>query len=211
MLASLNYLGEMSAKPAFYVHDRSKDRLRLVSRTVPIADARQSWPAPALDVEGFCLVKSPPIATGWDPTAISTWDPASQASWADFRQAMQVYVPEIQRLILDVTGGSRAIVTPVGVIRIGERSARAVKSAAHRPARFVHADYSDESAVSWAESFLGRGHLRKPRYAIYNAWRVLTPPPQDAPLALCDARSVKPGNEVSADAIQDYPGMQSDS
>jgi hypothetical protein len=39
------------------------------------------------------------------------------------------------------------------------------------------------------------------RYALYNMWRATTPPPQDFPLAVCDARSVAPGDEVTVKAI----------
>jgi hypothetical protein len=44
------------------------------------------------------------------------------------------------------------------------------------------------------------------RYAHYNVWRVLTPPPQDIPLAVCDARSVSTSDLVDADLITDTPG-----
>jgi hypothetical protein len=45
------------------------------------------------------------------------------------------------------------------------------------------------------------------RYAHYNAWRVLTPPPQDIPLAVCDARGISTSDLVDADLITDTPGM----
>jgi hypothetical protein len=41
------------------------------------------------------------------------------------------------------------------------------------------------------------------RFAIYNVWRVLSDPPQDTPLALCDARSVHPSDCVHADQVID--------
>ena len=41
------------------------------------------------------------------------------------------------------------------------------------------------------------------RFAIYNLWRVLSDPPQDAPLALCDARSVEASDCVNSDCVVD--------
>jgi len=37
----------------------------------------------------------------------------------------------------------------------------------------------------------------------YNIWRVLSEPPQDVPLAVCDARSVAPQDLVPADGVYD--------
>ena len=36
---------------------------------------------------------------------------------------------------------------------------------------------------------------------MYNLWRAVTPPPQDFPLAVCDARSFAPADEVTVTAI----------
>ena len=44
------------------------------------------------------------------------------------------------------------------------------------------------------------------RFAHYNVWRVLSPPPQDVPLAVCDARSLSQADLMEADAIFDVPG-----
>src|SRR5262249_12389577 len=44
------------------------------------------------------------------------------------------------------------------------------------------------------------------RSAQYNVWRVLTPPPQDVPLAVCDARSLARGDFIAADAVFDRDG-----
>jgi hypothetical protein len=41
------------------------------------------------------------------------------------------------------------------------------------------------------------------RFAHYNVWRALSPPPQDIPLAVCDARSVALADLICADAVFD--------
>ena len=42
---------------------------------------------------------------------------------------------------------------------------------------------------------------RYSRHAMYNAWRAVSPPPQDIPLAVCDARTVQPEDEVTIRAV----------
>jgi hypothetical protein len=44
------------------------------------------------------------------------------------------------------------------------------------------------------------------RSAQYNAWRVLSDPPQDVPLALCAYPSIQQGDLVDCEAIFDPPG-----
>jgi hypothetical protein len=39
------------------------------------------------------------------------------------------------------------------------------------------------------------------RWAMYNVWRAITPPPQDFPLAVCDSRSMSATDEVTVTAI----------
>lgn len=44
------------------------------------------------------------------------------------------------------------------------------------------------------------------RFAIDNLWRAPSDPPQDAPLAVCDARSMSPDQVVWSDGVIDPPG-----
>ena len=43
------------------------------------------------------------------------------------------------------------------------------------------------------------------RFVAYNIWRVLTPPPQDVPLTVCDARTTSPDEVTIGDAVIDSP------
>ena len=57
-----------------------------------------------------------------------------------------------------------------------------------------------------AWKYLPDNGRRVSRSAQYNVWRVLTPAPQDVPLAVCDARSLSPGDLIAADAMFDRDG-----
>ena len=46
-----------------------------------------------------------------------------------------------------------------------------------------------------------------PRYACYNLWRCITPPPQDIPLAFCAANTIDAGDAVEALAVLDSPEL----
>jgi hypothetical protein len=94
------------------------------------------------------------------------------------------------------------------VLRFAESSEDAGKFNNSLPARFIHVDVSDVTARQFAvrsePKDVGRP-LR--RFAHYNVWRALSPPPQDIPLAVCDARSLAPGDLVEADAVFDVAGV----
>jgi hypothetical protein len=61
---------------------------------------------------------------------------------------------------------------------------------------FAHADFSATAAEAMLRRNLPPGEaearLRGPRFAVFNVWRAFSGPPQDVPLARCDARSVAP-------------------
>lgn len=73
-----------------------------------------------------------------------------------------------------------------------------------RPARYVHADYSD-AAVKMSLEHLPSELSRYSRHAIYNIWRVVTPPPQSMPLAVLDVRTVRPEDEIESEVILKAP------
>jgi len=190
VVGTLGFSEPMGSRPKFHANDTSRDVLNVVPRAVRIEDARQRAQAPALDVEGFCL-----------RTHVS--------GVRDFRNPVEierVYVEEIRRLLLEVSGAGHVDVNPRGVLRFGERSPQSGAHDNSRPARFVHVDVSDTTALQFYERSRPHNGRRVRRSAQYNVWRVLTPPPQDVPLAVCDARSVTPGQLIAADAVFDQDG-----
>ena len=75
----------------------------------------------------------------------------------------------------------------------------------HKPAAFPHADFTDEAAN--AMKALGGPDVGDySRCAIYNLWRVFSDPPQDLPLAVCDARTVSAEDENTVQIMLDVPG-----
>ena len=187
--ASLNYLGEMNGRPFFHVHHRANDNLNLVSHTVTMTDARGRHTS--LDVEGFCL-----------------FEHHAAVNLESKRAVLCAYGAEMEGLVRALTGAAKVSAAPMGVLRVVEGSSPG--TTVHRPVRFVHADCTDDSATrSLRRRFAGEDEPPPGRRcAIYHIWRSLTPAPQDAPLALCDGRTVKAQDCVAADTILDFPGSR---
>lgn len=185
--AEINYSAPMATRPRFHANDQSGDILNLNPRTVGIFDGRQS--PPSLDREGFELI-------------------SHRSKVSDFRaaEAQDLHKKEIEDLIVSLTGADMAIVNSPGVLRFGEKSPESGKLNNSRPARFIHIDVNDETAAQLSIRSAPKD-VRMKRVAQYNVWRVLTPPPQDVPLTLCDARTLAPEDLIEADAIFDQEGQ----
>ncbi|MEJ2087376.1 MAG: CmcJ/NvfI family oxidoreductase, partial [Gammaproteobacteria bacterium] len=119
------------------------------------------------------------------------------------RQVAGRYAKEMRTLLQAVTHADAVVITSPGLIRFGERSQLFDSRDNSRPARFVHIDVSDRTAADFAEGTAPVPMERVGRWAHYNLWRVITQPPQDVPLTVCDARTVGPSDLVPADAVFD--------
>ena len=188
---TISYLSVCLGKPVFYGRQRALDNLPLESQEVTIEDLRGRVAEPTLDREGFTLVPH--------RTAIRDFfDPGQRAA----------YRRELEALLKTLTGASRVVAFTNGVIRRSERSPGFRKDGTTVLGRFAHCDFSPNPAGShvWAEAMLSPEEavtLPSRRFAIYNVWRVLSDPPQDTPLALCDARTVGRDDEVWSDCVLD--------
>ena len=187
----VNYTSQMAVRPRYYANDHSRDVLTLDERTIRVEDARGRATPPCLESEGFALVKH--------HTAVS--------DFRDPQAIMRIHAPEIESLVKRLSGADRVIVNSPGVLRFSESSPDSGRLNNSRPARFIHIDVSDATAKAFAERARPQ-EVATPvrRFAHYNVWRALSPPPQDVPLAMCDARSLSQHDLMEADAVFDVPG-----
>ena len=168
------------------------------TRLMSIADARKLESVPTLSREGFCLCNA--------PTAVT--------DFLDEAAVQGVYYREAAELARAATGARAAYVfdhlvrrreKKVSALTFGRRVAGDRPSANGR----VHNDYTEASGPRRRALVLadiqGEGSPVRDasstvgRYAIVNIWRPLKGPVLDAPLALCDARSVAPAELVASD------------
>jgi hypothetical protein len=185
----------MDVRPVFYSEQHERNNLELEPHTIEIRDARRLQEQPSLEVNGFALVKH--------ATKIR--------DFRDRHEVEHVYRQEIEELMLQLTGADKVIVTNA-VLRWSEGAGDTSSFVNSRPARFVHVDYSRKSFEDFARVHLADAadtdaRLRR-RFAAYNIWRVLTPPPQDVPLTVCDARTTRPEDVTVGEAVIDAPNVE---
>lgn len=181
--ASLHYLVDTGNAPVNYPSRGGGDLSRFdgsfEDRAVRIHDAR-GLPF-SLDREGFQLVRHASAVT-------DLYDDA---------QIEGVYNAEAERLVMEATGATRALVFD-HTRRAESKQTREEKSI-REPAQNVHNDHTDRSAAQRLRDELPADEaeaLLERRFAIVNVWRPIQEPVQSAPLALCDTGSVTPNDLI---------------
>ncbi len=150
-------------------------------REVWISDMRGQ--ETSLDREGFQLVRH--VSTVPDLNLIE-----------EDAEVDQRYIEEMTALLMEVTGAAHVFMQGAGKKRYGPSATDRLTGLTNAlPALYPHGDTTDASAVRLAEmimQFVPDLQLTDfSRWAHINMWRPITPPPQDYPLALCDARTVR--------------------
>lgn len=185
--ASIAYAARSVARPRYYANDHSRDVLEIAPVEMEIADARGR--EVTLDGAGFTLV--PHCSAVADFTDRAASEPSYRA--------------EIVALVQGLSGADLVLVNSPGILRFSERSDLSGVLDNSRPARFAHVDVSDSTAAEFARRAAPEGR-KLSRAVHYNIWRVVSAPPQDVPLAVCDARTVSAADLIAADAVFDAPG-----
>lgn len=186
MDALIAYSGRHFARPRYYANAHERDEVDIVPAPMAMHDARAA--GTTIDREGFQLVGHRSAVT----------------DFADREQVGTLHMREIEELVRAVCGADFVHVGSPGLLRFSEKSGKAGTLNNSMPARFAHIDISDATATQFGER--GAGGRPFVRCAHYNVWRAISPPPQDVPLALCDARSLAAPDLIFADAVFDEAG-----
>jgi hypothetical protein len=189
--AQINYIAAMTERAKFHAQDHGRDNLRFNPQRVTIENARSLEDPPTLEREGIMLARH-----------------ASEIR--DFRDTAEVrrlYPRELEALIVELTGADRAVMLGGGgLVRFTERSPHYKTGVNTQPARFPHVDFTPRTAPGLVDDVFGSKALKlEPgqRLVGYNVWRAFSPPPQDVPLAVCDARTVARADLLPADGVYD--------
>jgi hypothetical protein len=170
--------------PEFVV--KGYDHVPMVKYDVPIHDARPVVSGFTLDREGFNLVKHKiSFADEPDPTVMADKYLAEMVPFIkDYFKAAQV-VPRRDGVIVRSVSGSadptkeQYASKPVSQTRV---------------AGFAHIDYSSVAGpmlAAYENQNQGLPIQAYSRLMVIQAWRAVSPPPQDFPLAFCDGTSIK--------------------
>jgi hypothetical protein len=185
--ALIAYAGRSLPRPRYYANDHGRDVLDITPIEMEVTDARAC--APTLDGAGFML----------------TEHLSAIADFGDRAAVEAIHRAEIVALVQQLSGADLVLVGSPGILRFSERAPQSGALDNSRPARFAHVDVSDATAAAFAQRGAPPGRPLA-RFVHYNVWRAISPPPQDVPLAVCDARTVSAADLIAADAVFDSPG-----
>jgi hypothetical protein len=190
--STLNYLGEMAERPFFYVKDPPpgipRRNTRADRRRVAIHDARDLARDPSLDEEGFLLAHhETAVANLWDPDAVRS-----------------VYYREVEALVRSVTGAVRVVAFDHNLrsAPLAERR----EQGAQPPVRFAHNDYTERSGPQRVRDLFPAeeaDRLLQSRFAVVNVWKPIGGRVEESPLAVCDARTIRPADLIATDLRYD--------
>jgi hypothetical protein len=190
--AELNYLGPTAERPRYYAYDRDDSDpppvMPLEPHKMQIRDLRPIGHELSLDVQGFALAEHrSAVRDFWDDDEVR-----------------RVYYPEAERFIKEVTGASRVFIFDhLQRRRIPEVADRR-RGMPRQPATRVHVDHTARSGPQRVRDLLPdeAEELLRGRVQVINLWRpILDEPLRDAPLAVCDSRTVEAQDLVPSDLV----------
>jgi len=191
---TLNYLAgwaEGDPRPYYSTFQRSDQQpwrnTHGDRKNLPVHNARHLDPAPHLDREGF---------------ALATWE-GSSIDFAARRTIEETYYGEIEKLVAQVTGCDRVVAFDHNLRSNAEQDP--VLGDVSKPVRFVHNDYTLESAPQRVRDIMGAEAqtLIEGRFAIVNAWKPISGPVEESPLAVLNAEGLHQDDMVETDLL--YP------
>lgn len=190
--ATLQFLGHYTRPPKLHGVTREQDHCPVKEQQVIIADARSLPRPPQLDTAGYTLVSAEQIEVS-----------------SNLQRITEQHQAQSLQLLADLTGASDIFLIN-SAIRRSEQSVGYLKDGTTLPARFVHNDFGagEPEIERWVNRFAGATNyqqVKHRRIAVYNIWRMLTAPPVDVPLALCDVSSLGKTDRVGVAFHEQMP------
>jgi hypothetical protein len=191
--ATLNYLAPTAERPRSYAYEPPSGEpwTTIVNseHQVPIHDARVNAAEFSLDRHGFGLVEHR----------------SAVHDFHDNEEVKRVYYPEAEALLKAVTGASRVFIFDHTTRRrVPGTDGR--RNIIRQPVNRVHVDHTAKSGPQRVRDLLAEEaqELLRGRVQIINLWRPIRGPLIDAPLAVCDARTVAFDELVPTDLIYQH-------
>jgi hypothetical protein len=187
----LNYTVKTGIRPVAYAFDPPPGVPRysgdVDARSVAVQNARL-YDGLGLDSSGFEQIAHRSAFVEW-------------SEYQDPRLVEAVYYPEVVEAVRAHTGARKVVVFDH---TLRDSGARPGAAALREPVRRVHDDQTFASAPRRLAKHLppdeAASQLHR-RFAIVNFWRPIGGPVQQAPLAMCDARSIEIGDLIPSDLV----------
>jgi hypothetical protein len=190
--AELNYLAPMTERPRYYAYEpepgEPHSNLTPEPHLMQIHDLRPIAAELDLDIQGFALLEQrSAVRDFWDDDEVR-----------------RVYYPEAERFLKEATGASRIFIFDhLQRRRVAGQQDRS-RSGPRQPATRVHVDHTARSGPQRVRDLMGdeAEELLKGRVQVINMWRPIRREPlRDAPLAVCDSRTVAADDLVPSDLV----------
>jgi hypothetical protein len=187
--AEISYVKGDLERVVFSSATRALDNQTTELRRVQVRNGRAVQEPVSLHREGFEIADAPShvVRERRDELIAANLTPNESRP-----QVNQDYWDELVPLLTRVSGAREVFPQHGTTVRF---SARSPQRNWTTPAKYAHIDYeADEVARLMQETLDVTGRQVRPhrRHMLLQAWRVLTDPPQDVPLAVCDGRTVAP-------------------
>ena len=146
---------------------------------VTIRNARNAGRPFTLDEHGFAIASY--------PTKLDDFEDKAKIS--------SIYDDEVKHIAMDMTGADH-----VAVMGGQLRTSGATSAIVQPPAAEAHVDFNEFTSNRIAQLLYEKTAPDGPgydRFIIFSLWRVLSDPPQDWPLALCEGSTVNDDEGVS--------------
>lgn len=205
--ATLHYVGKINgARAHLDVFHPENSNFEWEPHQVTVRDVRPHAKSLSLDDAGFAFVKHK-SAFAENPVL---FDGNLKARNMNAAGVSSQYEKELCGVIKNLTG-AREVFPRIGGLVI-RTSARASNKGWAPPAEFAHMDFAASAMPMWMEmSQKKEGITVAPyrRMMLIQAWRAVSPGPQDSTLAVCDGRSVPKSDCVYVDSMigpREIPG-----
>jgi hypothetical protein len=155
-------------------------------REITVHDGRPDAKSFDLETDGFCFLRA--------DTAVT--------DFTDDTQVREIYYPEIEKLLLEVTGAEKVLVFD-HTIRIGDPEKRE-RLKVRDPVRAAHNDLTDQSGPQRVIDLLppDEAEMRlKRRFTSINVWRPLTGPVKTDQIAICSWDSIGPDDMIYSERV----------
>ncbi|HVC54788.1 MAG TPA: CmcJ/NvfI family oxidoreductase [Stellaceae bacterium] len=189
--AELNYLAPIGERPRYYAYEPQPgepgSNMANDVHRVHIHDLRPISAELDLDVQGFALVEQrSAVRDFWDDDEVR-----------------RVYYPEAEQFLKAETGASRVFIFDHLQRRRVPGQVDRARGGPRQPATRVHVDHTARSGPQRVRDLMGdeAEELLRGRVQVINLWRPIRGPLRDAPLAVCDSRTVAADDLVPSDLV----------
>ena len=185
--ATVSYIAPVPEQAYYYLHEtpegQAQRNVQGDRREVVVEDARRASPAVTLEREGVELV---PFSAA----------PKDEHDSDGFKLD---FYPQVEAMVEEFTGATRVLAFDHNV-RSSEPGA-ADGTRVQAPVRLVHNDYTEASGPQRVRDLLPEESdaLLKKRFAIINVWKPIHAPVSEAPLAVCDAQTIRAADMIETE------------